>query len=136
MCERRTILCDSAVSFGMVQVMALPMTGFFGSKLADRVRRAAVTCLVLFVLFSSSRTLQAAPSQFLPRLFGGDSISTVGVALLNPGLTDVSATFRWPTSGGRTIASTSRTIAAKVQFATTLKELFPQVTETGWLAIE
>src|SRR5262245_51609018 len=103
-------------------------------KLNQRTPFCAILSIVLILSFC--HPVAASTTLTVPRLFNTNDLPTVGVALVNPTVDEAPVTFRWRTAEGNTLSSTERTIAAKHQFSATLRELFPTLTQSGWLSVE
>ncbi|PYS27333.1 MAG: hypothetical protein DMG11_16750, partial [Acidobacteria bacterium] len=91
---------------------------------------------VILVFVCMGECARAATTLYLPRQFQPSEMTTVGVAFMNPTLTDASVTFRLRTVLGAMVTTSQRTIPAKGQLPLALGEIFPGVSTAGWFSAE
>src|SRR5438552_3695561 len=103
-----------------------------------RAVRSSFLCRLIFLLvvLAGLGAVADAATLYLPRQFTPAEMGSVGVALLNPTLTNASLTFRLRSAAGVTIATAPYTLAAKNQVALTLGQIFPNNTSAGWFSLD
>src|SRR4029079_6814153 len=100
-----------------------------------RKKAALVPGLILFFLVNL-QIAEAAQTFYLPRQFTPGEFGAVGIALVNPVSAAASATFRWTKAQGGIVSTTQRAIPAKGQSSFLIRQIFPNVSNSGWLSID
>jgi len=100
-----------------------------------RKKAALVPGLILFFLVNL-QIAEAAQTFYLPRQFTPGEFGAVGIALVNPVSAAASATFRWTNAQGGIVSTTQRAIPAKGQSSFLIRQIFPDVSNSGWLSID
>src|SRR5262245_39412100 len=94
-----------------------------------------VGCLVL-ILSGMTAVANASTTLYLPRQFEVAEMGTVGLALMNPSLTTANLTYKWRSSQGTVLTSSTGTLPAKGQMAQTLNQIFPNATASGTFSVD
>ena len=78
-------------------------------------------------------TLLGQSTLNFPRAYTPADLAATGFAVVNPGPTDASVTFRLLSAGGATVSVSSQVVRGRGQIARLGSEYFQNATAAGWV---
>jgi hypothetical protein len=95
-----------------------------------RIRYPLLAILLAFPIAGYSQTVLN-----FPRSFTATDLSSTGFAVVNPGTTSAPVTFTLYNASGGVVTTSAQTIPAAGQLALLGTQLFPTVTQPGWVQL-
>jgi len=89
--------------------------------------------LLILSMLTLPVTLLGQSTLNFPRAYSSADLTATGFAVVNPGPTDATVTFRLLSANGAAVSSSSQVVRARGQLARLGSEYFQNATATGWV---
>ena len=90
-------------------------------------------CLLL-AIFPALAVAQTGSTMNYPRLFAPAEHASTGIAIVNPNATSASVTLRYYSADGELLSFSTVTVPGSGQLAQLVSQIFPSVTQRGWIS--